>query len=86
MEKENIDIKFPFEPNEKIKAAFRHDQQARMAIELIMDALLKTSSKMINPWAVARKECPQLKEITKNSKLRLIYNYLSEMIDIETND
>ncbi len=74
-------IKFPFEPNEKVKAAFRNQSTLERMTAIITEALLTaTTGFATNPWQILRKEHPELTESSK----QLIYNQLDEKIEMRT--
>ncbi|MBN2591602.1 MAG: hypothetical protein JXA96_17180 [Sedimentisphaerales bacterium] len=72
------EIKFPFEPNEKVKASFRQTAQRKKAIQVMTEAITTIACKIDSPWRIARKEHPELMSI----KEVLQYNELTETIDI----
>ena len=72
------EVKFPFEPNEKVKAAFRQEAQYRRAIKMMTEAIAKAASGIDSPWLVLGKEYPELMSIKEG----LRYNELTETIDI----
>ncbi|TET30121.1 MAG: hypothetical protein E3J70_05380 [Candidatus Heimdallarchaeota archaeon] len=74
------EIEFPFELNEKVKAAFRNESAMRMAIELVTKALVESAAFQIsNPWLVLVKEHPELQKFHNN----LVYNSMTETVDIK---
>lgn len=78
------EIKFPFEPNERVKAAFRNEVARIQAVEVMTKALLEASIQVANPWDVLRKEYPELCKLARKTKLS--YNYFTEMMDIREKD
>jgi len=75
---EKKEIKFPFEPNKKVKAAFRQETQLRRAIYVMTEAVAKVAADVIDPWEVAKQEHPELMV----NLGRLKYNLISERIDL----
>jgi len=74
-------IKFPFEPNEKVKAAFRNEAAIKHATRLITEALVETVAKCITTsWEMLRKEHPELLEILKP----ITYNHFTQTVDLST--
>ncbi len=72
------EIKFPFEPNERVKAAFRQEAQTTRAVTLMTEAITKIASNILDPWTILKQEHPELIE----SESQLKYNCLSELVDI----
>lgn len=73
------EVKFPFEPNEKVKAAFRQESSLASVVRCVMDALIVSASKSaLNPWQTLYREHPELRDAPKN----LTYNHFLETIDI----
>ena len=78
------EIKFPFEPSEKVKAAFRNEGKTRVAIEIITRALVDAAASQVDsPWMTLRKEHP---EFQSRFGRDLIWNNLSETIDVKIRD
>jgi len=75
------EIKFPFEPSEKVKAAFRHEGQMRAAVRLMTEALLKVAGEQCGePFEILRKEHPDI--FLKHRPL--FYNHATQTVDIRT--
>ena len=73
------EIKFPFEPNEKVKAAFRNEGKTRVAIEVITRALVEAAASQVeSPWKTLRKEHI---EFQHHLGYGLVWNNLSETLD-----
>lgn len=79
MTKKTKKAKFPFVPNEQVKAAFRQEVQMKRAIALMTKALADAASDVLDPWEIVKKEHP---EVLKQSS-RLRYNVISETIDLD---
>ena len=62
MSEEKKKITFPFEPNERVKAAFRSQAQRDHAVAIMTQALLEVAQQSIDPWVVAFQEHPELTE------------------------
>lgn len=77
--KKEEEVKFPFMPNEQVKAAFRQEVQLKRAIAMMTEALAKTASDVLDPWEVVKKEHPEI--LKQSTKLR--YNVISETIDLD---
>ena len=77
-------IKFPFEPSEKVKAAFRNEGKTRVAIEIITRALVEAAASQVeSPWMTLRKEHPEFQHRLGHD---LVWNGMSETLDIKTRD
>ena len=73
-------VKFPFEPNEKVKAAFRQETALKVAVQCITEALVTTTARPLrNPWKVLFKEHPEVYNASKN----LIYDQITDTVDIK---
>lgn len=74
------EMKFPFEPNEKVKAAFRQFAAMQRAIQIMTEALLVTATEqIIDPWCTVKSEHPEL-DLHED---HLFYSRPLEMIDIK---
>ena len=52
---------FPFEPNEKVKQAFRQDAKIKAAIKTITKAVMTVAIELeVEPWQVFAKEHPEV--------------------------
>ena len=78
-EKTKDEVKFPFTPNERCKAAFRQEAQLRRAVSIMTEALAKVATDIISPWEIVKQEHPNLIR-QPNKKLR--YIEISETIEI----
>ena len=78
-------IKFPFEPNERVKAAFRNEVARIQAIDVMTKSLLEASIQVANPWGVLRREHPELCDKAGKTKVGYNYNHFTEMVDIKEN-
>lgn len=78
------EVQFPFEPNEKVKAAFRQETALKVAARCITDALLIAMARPLQnpPWKVLFKEHPEVYNACKS----LIYDQVTDTIDIKTNE
>jgi len=74
------EIKFPFEPNEKVKAAFRQQRQMKAAVQLMTEALAEVAASIKEPFYVLAEEHPELREYRWTG---LSYNHLTEELDIK---
>ena len=74
------EIKFPFKPNEKVRAAFRQERQMRAAIRLMTQAVAEVAAEINEPFTVLVEEYPEFKEY-KYSGIK--YIHLTEEIDIK---
>lgn len=74
-------VKFPFEPNEVTKAAFRRQIRLDEMTKLITEALLNAATNFSeNPWNVLYREHPNILNAPKS----LCYNQLTQKVDIKT--
>ena len=77
---ETKEIKFPFEPNEKVKAAFGQQKVLERVVRIIVEALVSgLTDVFINPWDIVRKEHPELPKPSE----RYVYNTCDETITLE---
>ena len=75
-------IEFPFEPSEKVKAAFRNENKMKIAVELMTRALADVlAESLYDPFEMLRKEHPEV--LSRLKKGRLSYNHLTQTIDIK---
>lgn len=75
------EIKFPFEPSEKVKAAFRHEGQMKVAIRIMTEALVTAAAEQCsNPFELLREEHPDI----FLSRRTLFYDQATQTIDIRT--
>ncbi len=73
-------VKFPFEPSEKVKAAFRRGTALRETVALMTEALMRAAADTTtDPWDVVRKEHPELNLVKGN----IIYNHLHQHLDLK---
>jgi hypothetical protein len=74
-------IKFPFEPNEKVKAAFEQSSQYAKVLDMMIKALTQAfTQEYIDPWSIVQKEHPELMDFD-----RLSYNHLTKKIILRIN-
>lgn len=76
-------IKFPFEPNEKVKAAFRSAVAQEEAVRLMTIALMEATTRLnmkTTPWDILRKEHPDV--LVADG--RMTYNNLTEKLDLKS--
>ena len=74
------EIQFPFEPNEKVKAAFRQQTALKVAVQCITEALVVATARPLrNPWKVLFKEHPEVYSASKS----LIYDQVTDTVDIK---
>lgn len=73
----NSEIQFPFEPNKKVKAAFREDIKLQIAIDSILESLIKKATKIDKGFNVLFREHPEL--ISERGNLK--YNRVTEKIE-----
>ena len=78
--KKSQEIEFPFEPNEKVKEAFRRYKALKDAATIIIEAFYHVLSEQTElPWQVLAKEHP---EVTK-TKNAVTYNHISQTIQLK---
>ncbi len=73
------EIKFPFKPNEKVRAAFRQERQMKCAIKLMTQALAEIAAEIQEPFTVLMEEHPEFKEYRYSG---LKYTHLTEEFNI----
>ena len=75
------EIKFPFEPSERVKAAFRNEVRLRQAITLMTEALIQATTDMPDVWAIVRQDHPELTECERNGS-KVSYNHLTQTFNL----
>lgn len=73
----NKKIKFPFEPNEKVKKAFSHEVALKHVIEIMTEVMIEAASRVESAFPILIKEHPELKDCEK----RLRYNHTIQKIE-----
>lgn len=74
------EIKFPFKPNEKVRAAFRQERQMKVAIKLMTQALVSIAAEIQDPFQVLIEEHPEFKEYRFSG---VVYSRMTEEFDIK---
>ena len=72
------EVKFPFEPNETSKQAFRQEIQLKRAVSIMTEAITKVAADVIDPWEILKREHPELRKEFG----RLRYNQISETVGL----
>ena len=71
------DVKFPFKPNETVKAAFEHDQGLAVIARVLINEMLESAvRKRLNPWDILIREHPELRKyLDREDELTLSYSH-----------
>ena len=76
------EVKFPFKPSERARAAFRQERQRKAAIKLMTEALAEVASDITEPFEVLVQDHPELMEYRWYG---MSFNHLTQELDIKPN-